>query len=309
MDGGLFVVDNTANRDSQQRRGEAEIMKESVVRLDEIGFWSEIKLKIIKDYAEVYSTILSAQGKKGHDFAHYYIDAFAGAGVHLSKDTHEPVPGSPANALLVSPPFRGYYFIDMNRLKVDLLEELAEGRSDVQIFSGDCNRILLEKIFPKVKYEDYRRALCILDPYGLHLNWEIMQQAGRMRTIEIFLNFPVMDMNMNVLKHDRGAVDPKQKERMNLFWGDNSWEEAAYSTTDDLFGYPTKNPIDELVSAYRKRLKESAKFKYVPEPLPMRNNSNSIVYYLFFASQNESGSRIAKDIFKKFRDGPNRLGH
>ena len=69
---------------------------------DEIGYWSEVKLDIIKDYAKAYSTILSKQKWcKGH----YYIDAFAGAGVHISKATGEFVPGSPLIALNTKPQF------------------------------------------------------------------------------------------------------------------------------------------------------------------------------------------------------------
>ena len=39
----------------------------------------------------------------------------------------------------------------------------------------------------------------MLDPYGLHLDWEVIETAGKMRSIEIFLNFPIMDMNRNAL--------------------------------------------------------------------------------------------------------------
>ena len=49
-------------------------------KYDEIGYWSEIKLDIIKDYAAAYSRILSSQKKP--NFYHIYIDAFAGA-VHV----------------------------------------------------------------------------------------------------------------------------------------------------------------------------------------------------------------------------------
>src|SRR5689334_22566425 len=41
------------------------------LRFDEIGYWSEIKLSIIKEYAAAYSTILSAR-----NFHHVYIDGF-----------------------------------------------------------------------------------------------------------------------------------------------------------------------------------------------------------------------------------------
>jgi hypothetical protein len=55
-------------------------------RLDEIGYWSEIKLDIVSEYAQAYSTVLAKQQviKK-----YLYIDAFAGAGVHISKQTGE----------------------------------------------------------------------------------------------------------------------------------------------------------------------------------------------------------------------------
>ena len=47
-----------------------------------VNYWSEVKLDIIKDYARAYSTILAKQPWcKGH----FYIDAFAGAGMHISR--------------------------------------------------------------------------------------------------------------------------------------------------------------------------------------------------------------------------------
>ena len=58
-------------------------------KYDEIGYWSEVKLDIIKEYAAAYSSILS--GHKGPNFYHIYIDAFAGAGKHISKKTKGPV--------------------------------------------------------------------------------------------------------------------------------------------------------------------------------------------------------------------------
>jgi hypothetical protein len=63
------------------------------LRIDEVGYWSEVKLDIIEDYAKEYSKILAAQKKP--QLQHVYIDAFAGAGVHKRKGTGEEVAGSP----------------------------------------------------------------------------------------------------------------------------------------------------------------------------------------------------------------------
>ncbi len=171
------------------------------LEFDEIGVWSEIKLEIIREYAKAYSTILSAQKAS---FSHVYIDAFAGAGQHISRSTHELVPGSPLNALNVTPPFDEFYLIDIEAHKIDNLRELIGNRGDVHLFQGDCNVVLLRDVFPHVRFKDYRRGLCVLDPYGLHLEWKAIFTAGQMKTIDIFLNFPVQDMNRNVFWRNPG---------------------------------------------------------------------------------------------------------
>ena len=270
------------------------------IKLDEIGYWSEVKLDIIKEYAYAYSTIMN---KQSYIKEYYYIDGFAGSGVHISKTTKEFIPGSPANALNIKPPFSGYHFIDLSGNKADLLRELAKSHRNVSIYEGDCNKILLEKIYPNVTYENYKRAICLLDPYGLHLNWEVMYTAGKLGTIEIFLNFPVMDMNMNVLWVNPDKVEQKQIDRMNAFWGDDSWRNEAYSKQEGLFDTIEEKASNEIIAeAFRKRLNQTAGFAYVPKPIPMRNTKGAIIYYLFFASPNKTGAKIVNDIFNKYKD-------
>jgi three-Cys-motif partner protein len=142
-----------------------------------------------------------------------------------------------------------------------------------------------------------------LDPYALNPNWEVVETAGKMGSIEIFLNFMIMDANMNVLKRNPNSVAPDQALRMTKFWGDDSWRKLAYKTEQGLFGpIEEKDSNDAVIAAYKKRLKEVAGFKFVPEPLPMRNSTGSVVYYLFFASQNSTGNKIAEHIFNKYRN-------
>jgi three-Cys-motif partner protein len=126
--------------------------------------------------------------------------------------------------------------------------------------------------------------------------------AGKMKSVEIFLNFMIMDANMNVLKKNPDSVAPNQVMRMNKFWGDESWRAFAYKTEQGLFGpMEEKTSNDAVIAAYRKRLKAVAGFQYVPEPLPMCNSTGAVVYYLFFASQSSTGNKIAEHIFKKYR--------
>jgi len=269
-------------------------MPEEFAEFDEIGYWSEIKLEIVRDYASAYSRILNSK-----NLPHVYIDAFAGAGQHISKNTGEFVPGSPLNALNVQPPFREYHFIDLNAGKVEFLRGLIGNRVDVSIYEGDCNKVLLREVFPTLKYESYRRALCLLDPYGLDLSWDVIFQAGQLGTIDMFLNFPVMGMNRGTLWRNQERVSSEQAGRMTRFWGDDSWRQVAYSTTRNLFGEPEKEPNEVIAEAFRQRLVKVAGFRRVPGPLPMRNSIGATVYYLFFASQVGVAEHIVADIFAK----------
>jgi three-Cys-motif partner protein len=269
------------------------------IQFDHIGNWSEMKLDIVKEYAKAYSTILSAQ--KNPSLSHAYIDAFAGSGLHISRRTGEFVLGSPLTALNVEPPFRDYHLIDLDLDKVTKLRNITQKHDNVFIYEGDCNSILLEEIFPKVRYENYRRALCLLDPYGLHLDWQVIEKAGRLGSIEVFLNFPVMDMNRNVLWRNPQGVAAEDIDRMNAYWGDETWREIAYTAEGDLFGHPHKEDTKVVADAYRKRLHDIAGFGRVSEPFPMRNSKGAIVYYLFFASPKPVALNIVKEIFNKYR--------
>jgi three-Cys-motif partner protein len=194
------------------------------LRLDEIGYWSEVKLAIVQKYAAAYSTILASQAEFK---AHVYIDAFAGAGSHISKETGESISGSPLNALQIAPPFTELHFIDLDGTKAKELRKLAAGDQRVSVHEGDCNDVLLRDVFPRCRYEHYRRALCLLDPYGLTVNWNVLAEAGRMKSVEVFHNFMIMDANMNVFMRDPNKVTPEQAARMDAVWGDSSWRAAG----------------------------------------------------------------------------------
>jgi three-Cys-motif partner protein len=269
--------------------------------LDVVGNWTEVKLQILRDYSKEYAKILNKQQYIRH---YAYIDGFAGAGSHISKTTGMEIEGSPKIALQIHPPFSYYHFIDMDGKRAEGLRQLTSGRNDVTVYQGDCNTILLDEVFPKCRWEDFRRALCLLDPYGLNPNWRVVETAGKMKSIELFINFMIMDAKLNVLWNNPDKVNPRQIERMNAFWGDDSWRDGCYKKQKGLFGDMEEKAADqEIAAAYRNRLKKTAGFKYVPEPIPMKNQKGVVIYYLFFASHNETGNKIAKAIFQKYRKG------
>ncbi len=269
-------------------------------RLDTVGAWTEIKLQIVQEYANAYAQVLGNQPFIKHAA---YIDGFAGAGAHVSKRTGALIQGSPARALAIRPPFTHYHFVEMNPARAERLRGIG-ARPDVSVYQGDCNEVLLKQVFPQCRFEDFRRALCLLDPYGLNPNWEVVKTAGEIRSIEIFLNFMIMDANMNVLWRNPDSIPTDQASRMTKFWGDDSWRSSSYQKEPGLFGTIEEIvPNESVVAAYRKRLKEVARFKYVPDPLPMRNSRGATIYYLLFASHNSTGNKIAEYVLNKYRGG------
>src|ERR1035437_1952620 len=268
-------------------------------QLDTGGYWTEIKLLILKEYPDAYAKVLMSHPSIRHVA---YIDAFAGAGAHISKTSGEQIDGSPALALSIKPPFSHYHFIEMDENRAKRLRQ-QHPQPEVTVYHGDCNQVLLRDVFSECRYKDFRRALCLLDPYALNPNWEVVKTAGQMGRIEIFLNFMIMHANMNVLWSNPDTVPAAQAARMTAFWGNDSWRKAAYKTQPGLFGPMEEKATNEaVVTAYRERLQKVAGFEYVPEPIPMRNSRGATIYYLFFASHNSTGSKIAESVFKKYRN-------
>jgi three-Cys-motif partner protein len=274
---------------------------------DRIGLWSEVKLEIVRKYAVAYSQILTARKRKQPRFRHIYIDAFAGPGVHFAKATGEFVQGSPLNALNVTPPFDEIHLIDASEDRTRQLRQLAGDRQAVHIYAGDCNDILISKVFPRAQYTDYARALCLLDPYDLNLSWELVKAAGQSGSIEIFINFMIMDANRNALRRDPSTVLPDAEARMTRFWGDESWREESRKPRRQLSLLPEmpeteKASNDAIAEAYRQRLLKNAGFKYAPQPVAMKNKAGATIYYLYFASPNPTGHEIVTQIFDSYRN-------
>jgi len=269
------------------------------MNLDEIGPWSEIKLDILRDYAASYSRILKSNG-----FHHGYIDAFSGPGLHVRKAGGEEVLGSPLVALGVEPPFDEYHFIDLDGEMVDFLRGQVGDRLDVTFYKADSNQVMLESVLPRFAYAKRTRALCVLDPYALTLDWRVVCAAGSSQAVEVFINFPVMQMNRNCKKEEISEILPGELNAMDRFWGDRSWHSAMFrpSAQTSLFGDEEMDKTEnrDLVNAYCKRLKEVAGFGFVAEPLGMRNSMNAVVYYLIFAGPNKTGWRIVQDIYRKY---------
>ena len=183
------------------------------------------------------------------------------------------------------------------------LESLRKefGHLNITIYHGDCNKILGEQIFPQLSGATQKRAVAFIDPFGMNMSWETMTELAKLKTVEAFINVPVMGINRSVLKKNPKAISEQDKERMRCFWGDDDWIRMFYKDETTLFGPErVKLPLRglELGNHYRKRL--TTVFPYCTEPVLMTNSKGAPLYCILFAGHNATGIKIAGDIFRKY---------
>lgn len=270
-----------------------------MLEFDEVGYWSQIKLDLVKKYAAAYSTAMAAQRNPTYELV--YVDAIASATVHLSRGSRTYIPGSPVNILLITPGFYRYYLIDVRAEKTSALQQMVADNPRVSIIPGNSNDALTAKVFPHVQWNQYRRGLCLLDPYGLHLDWAVIEAAGRLKTLDVFLSFPVADSDGRALWRNPAGLDRVDLEQLTRHWGDDSWKDVAYESRPDSSGRSTKTDYDVIAGAFRERLHAVAKFKHVSEPLAMRGSKGAVNYYLFFASPKPVAVDVVAEIFDTYR--------
>jgi len=271
--------------------------------IDKIGTWSEDKLELLGKYLHEYTKIMKDQQdwcKNGY----YYIDAFAGTGKPMAKDEERYIDGSPAVALKTKYSFKRYIFIEKEDWRVEKLKKLRVEfpNSDIKIIQGDCNKIINEKITTKIRYEYYNRGIIFLDPFGMQIEWNTIENIAKTEALEIFLNFPIMAINRSVLRNNPYNLNQLSIERMNKFWGSTDWKDDIYIETTDLFGNTITEKVPQTAKSlgllFQKRLEQI--FPKVTFPLVMKNSKGAPLYCLIFAGHNNTGKKIMEYIFNSF---------
>jgi len=269
-------------------------------REDLIGKWSLEKLGLLRKYLAAYLKVLTNQSWcRGYEF----IDAFAGTGRPKTREEQRYVDGSPRIALSLNPPFTQYHFVEQESWRVAKLERLRAEFADrsITLYHGDCNKILREQILPQLSFATKKRAIAFVDPFGMQFEWDTMQSIAQTKTIEIILNFPVMAINRGVLRRRPEMISQASRERLNRFWGTTDWMIDFYTEEDTLFG-PEKTKAAysgrEFGAIFQRRLREI--FLQCSFPILMSNSKNAPLYCLLFTGHNQTGKRIAEDIFERY---------
>lgn len=258
--------------------------------------WSEIKAEIVRRYATAYSQVMSRQA----GLATYYIEGFSRPSWYLPELFEGFLPTSVLQATVVEPRFRHYFLVDLDGGPATELRDIVGG-PDVTLLEGDGNELLLQDVLPRVRAEDYRRALCVLDPPGLSLDWCILEAAGRLRTIDLFVTLPVVDEH-GVALWTIPRPNAQQAARMTRAWGDDSWRAVVDAARAKAAAKGAGTAHAAIAAAFARRLREVARFGNVLEPFPIPDRTGTtVVGYLFFASRTDTANHVLEEIFARHR--------
>jgi three-Cys-motif partner protein len=255
----------------------------------EIGKWSEIKLKCIHSYLGAYSNILTRAGYKEY----YFIDGFASTGFCKSKQTSKTIRGSATLALSVNPPFSRYFFIELDKNKINELEKLKAlfPRLKVEISKGDCN-IEIATVLREIG--DTTPFITLLDPQAGDLYWDTIQKISEKNKAELLINFPFgMAINRYMPLVEGKVIDNEMREKLNKIFGTESWEPIYHERKKGTI--ISSQAREKYLDIYLIGLKKLG-FKYFAVK-NLKNSKNVHIYFLIFATRNRKGLEKMKDNF------------
>lgn len=283
------------------------------------GPWTDEKIEIVKRYGDSYLKVLSKTA-----YETVYIDAFAGTGARdtdhtqtrsLFSEEHVELPGSVAAVLNLRNTFHRYVFIDDKRSHCDqlraLLGQFPERANRVHIEHGDGN----DYVRSLVEREDWSRtrALLLLDPYGLQVDWATIEAVARTKAIDMWLLFPhAMGVNRMLTKH--GNMDAAWNRRLTRVFGTDEWRTRFYSRSTGLLNVDPivqkSTSIKGIAEFYEERLRNLFTSGTVGGGIPFHDGSGHPLFMFYFAMNNPSeraknaARRIADHLLNGKHRGP-----
>lgn len=259
----------------------------------EVGPWSDIKYRLIYNYAEMFAT-----GMKHKWDCRVYIDLFAGAGKAKIKNSRRVVNASPLLALNVKDRFDRYIFCEV---KSDLIDSLSQrvkkrhGGADVKFVQGDVNLKVDEIIqfIPKPSKNFRVLSFCLVDPFDLSsLDFETIKSLSTYYMDFLVLIACGMDAQRNEKNYLSEGNTVIECFLGNPFWRDD-WSDAKCARI--LFsGF--------LVEAFgREMVKLNYKSVDLTDTVLVRQPNRAPLYRLAFYSRSDLGTQFWKQA-RKYSD-------
>lgn len=261
------------------------------------------KLYALEAYIKMAQTAMKYQNWSSRN----YIDLEAGPGKNRIGD--QVYLGSPLIALTKPDPFDRYWF---NELEDEPFEALQTRISHyprkhrVKLLQLDANEAV-DLIVNKIIQEDQFAAsqgtrpsfnIAFLDPLGLEVQWQTVEKLGRIKKMDLIINFSTSAINRNL----------HQPEVIDRYFGNQSWRQ--FINIGDHVQRRRK-----MIDLYLEQLKQLGYWILNDDELgyhdiSMKNTRNAEVYSLIFASKNKLGDKLWRQVkteIDRLRHGSNRL--
>lgn len=287
------------------------------------GDWTSEKLERVRKYLRAYTKIFNTNPQASW-YHTIYLDAFAGTGYRnpsqshvegiqlldgFEEDSQAFLKGSARIALEVEPQFKEYIFIEQDSEYAQELEKLktefVTQRGKISVITQDANSYLMQW----VRKTDWSktRSVVFLDPYGMEVEWSVIQALGNTKAVDLFILFP-LGVAVNRLLTKSGPPPESWARALTRIFGTDTWQDAFYPrhTVQTLFGeeevQQKEADFTKIGRFFTDRLRTS--FAAVsPKPLALRNTKNNPLYLLCFATANPKTAptaiRIANHILKE----------
>jgi three-Cys-motif partner protein len=282
------------------------------------GQWTEQKLDAFEKYVKAYLIIMNKNRDK-FGWELIYFDAFAGSGsreLEQKKENRDKLFDITiedeavyrgAAERVVNIDLRGfnyYYFIESDKTAKSELEEKLKPigtakNLDLRFRSGDANEYM-KKLAETMKSDIKFHSLTMIDPFGMQVNWESIEQLKGTRT-DLWILIPSGVIINRLLDRNRKLT---HIEKLVSFFGLSEAEikEHFYKkqTSKGLFDieeevFKITEPFQKIAEVYIQQL--GTIFKYVtPKPLVLLNSRNNPIYHFAFASNNATALKIANEI-------------
>ncbi|UAK23643.1 three-Cys-motif partner protein TcmP [Sphingomonas nostoxanthinifaciens] len=280
------------------------------------GAWTELKLDVVEGYLRYYTDVLKAAPSKERPFKLWYVDAFAGSGSRTTEiitgGIFENRPasveevelaGSARRALNVEPPFHKLVFIegdagrfaDLDQLRIEYPDR------DIECLHGEANKTLkaMFQAPPWSKQPGGRgghRAVVFLDPYGMSVQWDTLEELAKSGSADVWYLFPVEGINRQ-LSDRLEKVDRAKQLKLDEIFGTKEWRGDLYKEVsspglfEEEIRWSVKTITKSQVETYG--LRQFGKiFRYVAPPTRLSAKGRGHVFSLICLSNSESNAAI-----------------
>jgi three-Cys-motif partner protein len=257
-----------------------------------VGGWAKDKYYYIGRYLDMFTISMRQKWQL------YYIDLFSGCGKCRVRETGEEIDGSGLIALNLRFPFNKYFFIDLDNMSLQSLQDRVRGHplfDRISFKMGDCNELVMQ-LLPNLPNKG-TLYLVLIDPTGLQISFDTIRKLTSRRRADLVITFP----EGMAIKRNIDKFFAKEDSLLDDFMGDRKWR--------DLYNPASKLDKHFLVNLYKDNLRniDYQEVKTGFDILIRSTKRRLPLYFIIFASKNPLGYRFWSSVSEIDPTGQRRL--